>query len=49
MRVADQLDEALLHYNRAKDHGIERAAMHIRNVGAKIVGKRLKEEEGKNN
>ena len=27
-----QLEEALEHYKRCKEHGIERAAMHIRNV-----------------
>lgn len=27
-----QLEEALEQYKRSKDHGVERAAMHIRNV-----------------
>ncbi|OJT08287.1 hypothetical protein TRAPUB_826 [Trametes pubescens] len=39
------LEESLEHYKRAKDFGVARAEMHIRNVGAKILGRKLKEAE----
>lgn len=32
IRVAGQLEEALEYYKRSKDNGVDRAAMHIRNV-----------------
>ncbi|KAL7283949.1 hypothetical protein ACG7TL_001221 [Trametes sanguinea] len=43
------LEEALEQYKRSKEYGVERAAMHIRNVSAKILGKKMKaaEEESK--
>jgi hypothetical protein len=31
-------------YKKAQQGGIERAAINIRNVGAKLLAKRLKEE-----
>ncbi|TFL01892.1 hypothetical protein BDV98DRAFT_43624 [Pterulicium gracile] len=43
LEATGQLDEALVQYQRSKDHGVERAAMHIRNVSAKILGQKLKE------
>ncbi|KAI0674646.1 hypothetical protein C8Q78DRAFT_1016019 [Trametes maxima] len=36
------LEEALDQYKRSKEFGVERAEMHIRNVGAKILGKKMK-------
>jgi hypothetical protein len=32
MRAAGQLEEALEYYKRSKENGVDRAAMHIRNV-----------------
>ncbi|KAF8328410.1 uncharacterized protein EI90DRAFT_1571728 [Cantharellus anzutake] len=40
------LEEALDHYKRSKENGVERAGVHIRNVSAKILGKRMKEAAG---
>jgi len=34
-------------YKKAQAGGIERAAINVRNVGAKILAKRMKEEEAK--
>lgn len=31
-RAGGRLEESLVHYKRSKDYGVERAAMHIRNV-----------------
>ncbi|KAI0371401.1 TPR-like protein [Pilatotrama ljubarskyi] len=39
------LEEALEQYKRSKEYGVERAAMHIRNVSAKILGKKMKAAE----
>ncbi|KAF8920701.1 hypothetical protein CPB85DRAFT_1272536 [Mucidula mucida] len=39
------LEEALEEYKRSKDGGVERAAMHIRNVSAKILGQRMQAAE----
>ncbi|KAI8971268.1 hypothetical protein BD414DRAFT_223306 [Trametes punicea] len=39
------LEEALEQYKRSKAYGVERAAMHIRNVSAKILGKKIKAAE----
>jgi len=46
---AGKLEEALEQYKRSKEFGVERAAVHIRNVSAKILGQRMKkaEESGK--
>jgi len=40
------LEEALEQYTRSKENGIERAGIHIRNVSAKILGKRMKDAVG---
>ena len=32
MLLEGHLEEALVQYKRSKDYGVERAAMHIRNV-----------------
>jgi len=45
LEAAGHLEEALTYYKRSRDRGIERAAVNIRNVGAKILGQRLREEE----
>lgn len=42
LEATGQLEEALKQYQRAKEYGVERAAMHIRNVSAKILGKTIK-------
>ncbi|KAK0202851.1 TPR-like protein [Desarmillaria ectypa] len=45
LEATGQLEAALAQYQRSKDFGVERAAMHIRNVSAKILGQRLKAAE----
>ncbi|KAF5373326.1 hypothetical protein D9615_007443 [Tricholomella constricta] len=45
LEATGRLEEALTQYQRSKDFGVERAAVHIRNVSAKILGQRLKAEE----
>jgi len=45
LEATGQLEAALEQYQRSKDFGVERAAMHIRNVSAKILGQRLKAAE----
>ncbi|ETW79085.1 hypothetical protein HETIRDRAFT_428767 [Heterobasidion irregulare TC 32-1] len=45
LEACGRLEEALEYYKRSKDFGVDRAAMHIRNVGAKILGQKLKAEE----
>ncbi|KAI0945607.1 hypothetical protein AcW1_001788 [Taiwanofungus camphoratus] len=49
LEACGRLEEALVQYKRSKEYGVERAAMHIRNVSAKILGQKLKaaEEESK--
>lgn len=42
LEATGQLEEALTYYKRAEENGVERAAMHIRNVSAKILGKTFK-------
>ncbi|KAF9245273.1 hypothetical protein BU15DRAFT_58893 [Melanogaster broomeanus] len=42
LEATGQLEEALQYYKRSKENGVERAAMHIRNVSAKILGKKMK-------
>ncbi|KAL0580601.1 hypothetical protein V5O48_001426 [Marasmius crinis-equi] len=44
-----RLEEALEQYKRSRDFGVERAAMHVRNVSAKILGKRMKETQDSEN
>lgn len=45
LEATGKLEEALEQYKRSKDHGVERAALHIRNVSAKILGQKMKEAE----
>ncbi|EIN06117.1 TPR-like protein [Punctularia strigosozonata HHB-11173 SS5] len=45
LEACGRLEEALEQYKRSKDNGVERAAMHIRNVSAKILGSKMKEAE----
>ncbi|KAG6850768.1 hypothetical protein H0H93_008806 [Arthromyces matolae] len=49
LEATGRLEEALAQYQRSKEFGVERAAVHIRNVSAKILGQRLKvaEDTGK--
>ncbi|GBE89130.1 hypothetical protein SCP_1501350 [Sparassis crispa] len=49
LEACGQLEEALVYYKRSKEYGVDRAAMHIRNVSAKILGQKMKaaEEEEK--
>jgi len=42
LEATGKLEEALEMYKRSKQFGVERAAIHIRNVGAKILGQRMK-------
>jgi len=43
LEACGRLEEALTQYKRSKDFGVERAAMHIRNVSAKILGQKMKD------
>ncbi|KAJ7918752.1 hypothetical protein B0H13DRAFT_2434475 [Mycena leptocephala] len=45
LEATGKLEEALEQYQRSKDRGVERAALHVRNVGAKILGQKMKEAE----
>ncbi|CAE6463039.1 unnamed protein product [Rhizoctonia solani] len=45
LEACGELDESLKYYTISKDHGVERAAVHARNVSAKILGKRLQAQE----
>ncbi|KAJ3489638.1 hypothetical protein NLI96_g1986 [Meripilus lineatus] len=45
LEACGRLEEALEQYKRSKQFGVERAAMHIRNVSAKILGKKMSEVE----
>ncbi|KAI0703221.1 hypothetical protein C8Q76DRAFT_754206 [Earliella scabrosa] len=45
LEACGQLEESLEQYKKSKAFGVERAAMHMRNVSAKILGKQLKEAE----
>ncbi|GJJ11247.1 hypothetical protein Clacol_005479 [Clathrus columnatus] len=38
------LERALEHYKRAEKYGVKKAAMHIRNISAKILGQKIKED-----
>ncbi|KAG2366879.1 hypothetical protein BDR07DRAFT_1327360 [Suillus spraguei] len=49
LEATGQLEEALKQYKRAKEYGVERAAMHIRNVSAKILGQTIKNAENTDN
>jgi len=51
LEACGRLEESLAQYKRSKEFGVERAAMHIRNVSAKILGQRMTaaaEAEGMN-
>ncbi|KIJ55350.1 hypothetical protein M422DRAFT_57828 [Sphaerobolus stellatus SS14] len=43
LEACGHLENALEHYKRAKTYGVDKADVHIRNVGAKILAKQLKE------
>ncbi|KAF9258899.1 TPR-like protein [Marasmius fiardii PR-910] len=45
LEATGRLEEALEQYKRSKEFGVERAAMHVRNVSAKILGKKMKEAQ----
>ncbi|KAF8661326.1 hypothetical protein AX16_001422 [Volvariella volvacea WC 439] len=45
LEATGRLEEALEQYKKSKEHGVERAAVHIRNVSAKILGTKLKAAE----
>jgi len=45
LEATGRLEEALVQYKRSKEYGVERAAMHIRNVSAKILGKKMEDRE----
>ncbi|GAA5969444.1 hypothetical protein JCM8115_003254 [Rhodotorula mucilaginosa] len=45
LEATGQLDDALVAYERSIKLGIERAAVNVRNISAKIIGKRREEEE----
>ncbi|KAJ7636056.1 hypothetical protein DFH06DRAFT_1002960, partial [Mycena polygramma] len=45
LEATGKLEEALEQYQRSKDRGVERAALHARNVSAKILGRKMKEAE----
>ncbi|EJT96586.1 TPR-like protein, partial [Dacryopinax primogenitus] len=45
LEAGGHLEEALEFYQQSKERGIERAAVNIRNLGGKIVAKRVKEQE----
>ncbi|KAF8603773.1 TPR-like protein [Ceratobasidium sp. AG-I] len=45
LEACGQLEESLKYYTLSKDNGVERAAVHIRNVSAKIMGQRAKAQE----
>jgi len=45
LEACGRLEDALTYYKRSKKFGVERAAVHIRNVSAKIFGKKMKEAE----
>jgi len=45
LEATGQLEEALNQYKLSQDFGVERAAMHVRNVSAKILGQKIKDAE----
>ncbi|KAG9016700.1 hypothetical protein FRB90_002455 [Tulasnella sp. 427] len=49
LEASGQLEEALEQYKRSKKYGVDKADMHVRNVSAKILGKRLKEAADREN
>jgi len=46
LEATGSLEEALVHYRCSEEHGVERAAIHIRNVSAKILAQKAKVVEG---
>ncbi|KAF9447516.1 TPR-like protein [Macrolepiota fuliginosa MF-IS2] len=46
LEATGRLEDALEKYKLSKEFGVERAAVHIRNVSAKILGKKMKQAEG---
>ncbi|KAF8159795.1 hypothetical protein B0H34DRAFT_674093 [Crassisporium funariophilum] len=48
LEASGRLEEALEQYKRSKQFGVERAAVHIRNVGAKILGQKMKAAQEEN-
>ncbi|KAF7309625.1 TPR-like protein [Mycena indigotica] len=45
LEATGNLEEALKQYQHSQKRGIERAALHIRNVSAKLLGQKIKEAE----
>ncbi|ORY69170.1 hypothetical protein BCR35DRAFT_308199 [Leucosporidium creatinivorum] len=45
LEATGELEEAMIAFQRAEKLGIERAAINIRNLGAKLLGKKREEEE----
>ncbi|RXW20682.1 hypothetical protein EST38_g5189 [Candolleomyces aberdarensis] len=45
LEATGRLEEALEKYKLAQKYGVERASVHIRNVSAKILGKRMKDAD----
>jgi len=43
LEACGHLESAMEHYQRARTYGVEKAEKHIRNIGAKILGEKLKE------
>jgi len=42
LEATGRLEEALAQYKRSEEQGVAKAAMHIRNISAKILGQKLK-------
>ncbi|EJD48041.1 TPR-like protein [Auricularia subglabra TFB-10046 SS5] len=47
LEASGNLSEALEYYKKSHENGVEKAAVHIRNVSTKIFGQRLREVEDK--
>jgi len=45
LEACGRLEDALTYYTRSKDLGVDRAAVHIRNVSAKIFGQKMRAAE----
>jgi len=45
LEASGRLEDALAYYKRSQQFGVERAAVHIRNVSARIFGQKLKAAE----
>jgi len=45
LEACGRLEDALIYYKRSKDFGVDRAAIHIRNVSAKILGQKMRAVE----